>query len=118
MSDHDRLRIALQLTQHLRVRALYPGDDGYVGDGLQNGYAIDGIAEAAEAFAKKDELLLRLIESAERHLRVAIGRDPLQVAERLSSKAVEICSAHSIVESAVRLLRDGEVPARMREGAG
>jgi hypothetical protein len=116
MSDTDRLRIALQLTRHLSVRRIAPDDDDYTGTDGHYEFRVEGIAEAAEALAKERDLLLRMIESAERHLRVATTT-PDPGTPRMVSR-VHVNMGLDVLTAAVRLLRDGQVPARMREGAG
>jgi hypothetical protein len=121
MSDFDRLGIALQIEPHLRVRTITPDDDDYTGDGTKDQHVIDGIAEAAEeideVIAKKHELALRLLESAQRHLDVIPReRDSRLVAP--GRPAAQLNIAQGAVEAAIALLREGKVPARMMEGVG
>jgi hypothetical protein len=140
MSDTDRLRIALQLTRHLSVRTIAPDDDDYTGTRQErlerrDQHVVEGIAEVAGELAKERDSLLRILDDpfyqgtritncvvhagkpfterpADCHLCAADIRNHLALALRVND------FLNKKVDAAVRLLRDGQVPVRMREGAG
>jgi hypothetical protein len=115
MLESDRLRIAMLLTGKLSVRRIAPSDDDYAGSDGHTEYRIEGVAEAAEELAKERDLLLRLIESASRHLKIA--RRYGEVGVRGHQDEFEKLTADRLY-AAIAILREGKVPEKMREGVG
>jgi len=64
MTELGRVRLALKLAEHLRVRTVHPEDDDYTGDGHRLEHVVDGIPEAAEALSRDQDVAIAALRTA------------------------------------------------------